>query len=216
MDRLVVSSIATALTVAISMSTATARADEPARSLTMHDAIVLALAHNPDSRSTEEDVASAGGVLEQSKVLPNPSLVRLPGRRAPVAAGLARAEPVRGQLDDSARRQARAPASSRPRADASTAARRDRAIAARRQLELDRLDPAFISGAARPVAARLREAGPARPAPGDGARRAAQQGWQDRVQRCPEAAPARSTDDRRHRAPGRALARERSRRARAL
>jgi cobalt-zinc-cadmium efflux system outer membrane protein len=65
--------LAAVLAVAASMATP-ASAGEPVKSLSMHDAIELALARNPDSRSAAEDVAAAGGALQQSRLLPNPNL----------------------------------------------------------------------------------------------------------------------------------------------
>ena len=41
--------------------------------LTLTDAVKLALAHNPDSLSTDEDVRAASGALVQAHALPNPS-----------------------------------------------------------------------------------------------------------------------------------------------
>jgi cobalt-zinc-cadmium efflux system outer membrane protein len=66
-------SIATVITIAASM-TSPAWASEPVTSLSMHDAIELALQRNPDSRSAAEDVIAASGALHQSRLLPNPSL----------------------------------------------------------------------------------------------------------------------------------------------
>jgi outer membrane protein, heavy metal efflux system len=42
--------------------------------LTASEAIHLALLHNPDSRSADQDVASARGAVTQAGVLPNPSI----------------------------------------------------------------------------------------------------------------------------------------------
>lgn len=42
--------------------------------LTLPDAVRLALAHNPDSLSTDEDVRSASGALVQAHALPNPAV----------------------------------------------------------------------------------------------------------------------------------------------
>ena len=72
MDRRFLCSIPTV--AAVGLLSTTARAAEPIRSLTLDQAIQLALAHNPDSQSADEDVASAGGALVQSRLLPNPSL----------------------------------------------------------------------------------------------------------------------------------------------
>jgi len=51
-----------------------ARAEPPLASITLAQAVELALVHNPESRGADEDVISAGGALEQSRVLPNPSV----------------------------------------------------------------------------------------------------------------------------------------------
>ena len=72
MDRRYLFFVPTA--AAVGLLSTTARADEPVKSLTLDQAIQLALAHNPDSRSADEDVTSAGGALVQSRLLPNPSL----------------------------------------------------------------------------------------------------------------------------------------------
>jgi cobalt-zinc-cadmium efflux system outer membrane protein len=72
MDRRFLCSIPTV--AAVGLLSTTARAAEPIKSLTLDQAIQLALAHNPDSQSADEDVASAGGALVQSRLLPNPSL----------------------------------------------------------------------------------------------------------------------------------------------
>jgi cobalt-zinc-cadmium efflux system outer membrane protein len=69
MDRLAV--YATVSTVAFSMAT---RADEPARAITVADAVRLALAHNTDSRGADEDVTAADGALVQSHAFPNPGI----------------------------------------------------------------------------------------------------------------------------------------------
>jgi cobalt-zinc-cadmium efflux system outer membrane protein len=50
------------------------RAQAPLPVVTLDQAIQLALAHNTDSRSADEDVSSAGGALVQSQLFPNPSL----------------------------------------------------------------------------------------------------------------------------------------------
>ncbi len=42
--------------------------------LTVAEAVRLALLHNPDSRSAEQDVASARGAVTQAELLPNPAL----------------------------------------------------------------------------------------------------------------------------------------------
>ena len=46
----------------------------PLASVSLEQAIQLALAHNTDSRSADEDVTSAGGALVQSRLFANPSL----------------------------------------------------------------------------------------------------------------------------------------------
>jgi len=51
-----------------------AHADEPVRSVTIDDAVALALAHNPDSESADQDVDAAEGGVTQSRAFSNPSL----------------------------------------------------------------------------------------------------------------------------------------------
>jgi len=51
-----------------------ARAEPPLASITLAQALQLALVHNTDSRGADEDVISAGGALDQSRLLPNPSV----------------------------------------------------------------------------------------------------------------------------------------------
>ncbi len=75
MDRLYVGLSAAVCAVAVMISIApAARAGGPVASLTMHDALQLALERNPDSRSAAEDVTAAGGAVQQSHALPNPAL----------------------------------------------------------------------------------------------------------------------------------------------
>ena len=62
----------------VSFAAASASADpgpaSPLKSLGMADAVRLALAHNPESLSSDEDVRAAGGALVQAHALPNPSV----------------------------------------------------------------------------------------------------------------------------------------------
>ena len=58
----------------ICLLASTLAAAAPRAVLSLPDAIQLALAHNPDSLSTDEDVRAAQGALVQSHALPNPSL----------------------------------------------------------------------------------------------------------------------------------------------
>jgi outer membrane protein TolC len=51
-----------------------ALAQEPLKTVALDQAIQLALAHNTDSRSADEDVTSADGALVQSRLFSNPSL----------------------------------------------------------------------------------------------------------------------------------------------
>ncbi len=51
-----------------------ARAQAPLKSVTLDQALQLALAHNTDSRGADEDVTSAGGALVQARLFSNPSL----------------------------------------------------------------------------------------------------------------------------------------------
>ncbi|HEX3474588.1 MAG TPA: TolC family protein [Kofleriaceae bacterium] len=51
-----------------------ALAQEPLKTVALDQAIQLALAHNTDSRSADEDVASADGALVQSRLFSNPSV----------------------------------------------------------------------------------------------------------------------------------------------
>jgi cobalt-zinc-cadmium efflux system outer membrane protein len=62
-----------AAAVAVTYPLGRARADGP-RSITLDQAVKLALANNPDSQSASEDLAAAGGALVQARALPNPSL----------------------------------------------------------------------------------------------------------------------------------------------
>jgi len=58
----------------VASRSAPAHAQAPLKSVTQEQVLQLALAHNTDSRSADEDVTSAGGALVQSRLLPNPSL----------------------------------------------------------------------------------------------------------------------------------------------
>ena len=63
--------------LATTVASAGSRAGAPSNPLaviSLPDAIRIALAHNPESRSADEDVHAAHGALVQSRVLPNPSL----------------------------------------------------------------------------------------------------------------------------------------------
>jgi outer membrane protein, heavy metal efflux system len=68
------SSCSIPMVAVVASLSAHAHAQEPLTSVALEQAIQLALAHNTDSRSADEDVTSAGGALVQSRLLPNPSL----------------------------------------------------------------------------------------------------------------------------------------------
>lgn len=74
------STVATRCAAAAAMAAALAWSSEAAAQqaavtrLTASEAIHLALLHNPDSRSADQDVASARGAVTQARVLPNPSI----------------------------------------------------------------------------------------------------------------------------------------------
>jgi cobalt-zinc-cadmium efflux system outer membrane protein len=69
-----VSVVPVALIASLGSFGSPARADSPLASITLSQALQLALIHNTDSRSADEDVISAGGALQQSRLLPNPSV----------------------------------------------------------------------------------------------------------------------------------------------
>jgi cobalt-zinc-cadmium efflux system outer membrane protein len=58
----------------LALATTPAAADEPRRTLTLDDAVALALARNPDSESADADVDAAEGAVTQSRAFSNPSL----------------------------------------------------------------------------------------------------------------------------------------------
>ena len=58
----------------MSLPAAAAQPDEPRSSITLAQAIALALQHNTDMRASGQDVVSAHGALVQASVLPNPGL----------------------------------------------------------------------------------------------------------------------------------------------
>ena len=60
--------------LAAALPAAAALADEARSSITLEQAIALALQHNTDTRASDQDVVSAHGVLVQASVLPNPGL----------------------------------------------------------------------------------------------------------------------------------------------
>ena len=84
-----------------------ASAAPPLTQLTLPDAIGLAIRNNPDSRSTDADIAVARGALRQAAVLPNPSifLYTLGANISPADAPWP--ESVRPHLDHPRRRPAR-------------------------------------------------------------------------------------------------------------
>ncbi len=126
---------------AVGLVSTTVRADEPVKSLTLDRAIQLALAHNPDSRSADEDVTSAGGALVQSRLLPNPSLfVSSLGRSLspldgpiPTQVGLTWTIPIGGKRGAGIKA-----------AEATVDAARATRVAARRQVALT-VEKAFIA-----------------------------------------------------------------------
>ena len=195
---------------AVTLPGGSARAGAPVHTLTLSQAVQLALAHNPDSQSADEDVRARRGRRSPSRA---PSTTRRCSSsslgREPVALRRAAAQPVRRHLDHPDRRQARAPASPR-RAPTSTARGRP-AVASRRQLALagrDRLRRRAARSAqldfARQDQAGLHQA--------ERHQRAALQGRQDRLRRRAQAAHP-GARRRRHGAPGRAGPGQRPRRA---
>lgn len=58
----------------LSLGSAARAAGPPRAEISLPDAVRLALAQNPDSRSAEQDVAAAEGALSQAHELPNPSI----------------------------------------------------------------------------------------------------------------------------------------------
>ena len=60
--------------LAASLPTAPAQADEARSSITLEQAVALALQHNTDMRASGQDVVAAHGALTQASVLPNPGL----------------------------------------------------------------------------------------------------------------------------------------------
>ena len=60
--------------LAASLPAASVQADEPRSSITLEQAVALALQHNTDMRAAGQDVVSAHGALTQATVLPNPGL----------------------------------------------------------------------------------------------------------------------------------------------
>lgn len=62
------------LAAALVVGAQPAHADSGGRQITLADAVRLALAHNPDSRSADADITSAEGAVTQAKVLPNPDI----------------------------------------------------------------------------------------------------------------------------------------------
>lgn len=60
--------------LAIIATRSPARADAPLHALSLDSAVKLALAHNPDSQSVDQDVAFAEGGVRQVRALPNPSV----------------------------------------------------------------------------------------------------------------------------------------------
>jgi cobalt-zinc-cadmium efflux system outer membrane protein len=118
-----------------------ARAQEPLTAVTLDQAIRLALAHNTDSRGADEDVVSAGGALDQARLLPNPSVfVSSLGRGVspfmgpvPTQVGVTWTIPIGGK-------RAAGIDAARAGVDAARATR----IAARRQVELS-VAKAFVA-----------------------------------------------------------------------
>ena len=60
--------------LAASLPAPAAHADEARSSITLEQAVALALQHNTDMRASGQDVVSAHGALVQASVLPNPGL----------------------------------------------------------------------------------------------------------------------------------------------
>jgi len=132
-------------------TSASARADEPAKTPTSHDApvkalslhqaIALAFDHNPDFRSTGYDVVAAEGAVVQASVLPNPSfavsangaLIKPLSPPLPNSVSLGWTIPIGGKI--SAATQA-----AQATLDATKATR----IAAKRQLQLN-VQTAFVT-----------------------------------------------------------------------
>lgn len=119
---------------------ASARA-APLSTLTLADAIALALRHNPESLATDEDVRGARGALVQAHALPNPSLfVGSLGRSlSPIEAPIPNQVGVSWTIPLGGKRGAGID-SARAAVDAASATR----VAARRQLSLD-VETAFVA-----------------------------------------------------------------------
>jgi cobalt-zinc-cadmium efflux system outer membrane protein len=126
---------------ALAALAAPVRAEPPLASITLAQALQLAVVHNTDSRGADEDVISAGGALDQSRLLPNPSVfVSSLGRGVspvmgptPTQLGITWTIPIggkRGAGIDAARAGV----------DAARATR----IAARRQVQIS-VDKAFVA-----------------------------------------------------------------------
>ena len=113
----------------------------PPSTLTLADAIALALRHNPDSLATDEDVRGAQGALTQAHALPNPALfVGSLGRNlSPIEAPLPNQVGVSWTIPLGGKRGAGI-TSARAGVDAASATR----VAARRQLAFN-VQTAFIA-----------------------------------------------------------------------
>ena len=119
----------------------TAARAAPLSTLTLADAIALALRHNPDSLSTDEDVRGAQGALVQSHALPNPSLFigALGTSLSPIDAPVPNQVGVSWTIPIGGKRAAGID-SARAAVDAASATR----VASRRQLAFD-VETAFIA-----------------------------------------------------------------------
>ena len=113
----------------------------PLSTLTLADAIALALHHNPDSLGTDEDVRAASGALVQSRALENPAVFigALGTSLSPVEAPIPNQFGVSWTIPLGGKRGAGIH-SARAAVDAAAATR----VAARRQLAFD-VETAFIA-----------------------------------------------------------------------
>jgi cobalt-zinc-cadmium efflux system outer membrane protein len=113
----------------------------PLSTLTLADAIALALRHNPDSLATDEDVRGAQGALVQSHALPNPSLFvgALGTNLSPIDAPIPNQVGVSWTIPIGGKRSAGID-SARAAVDAASATR----VSSRRQLAFD-VETAFIA-----------------------------------------------------------------------
>jgi outer membrane protein, heavy metal efflux system len=139
--RLVFTCLACSFAIGVAAADPSPAPTAPIAVLSLPDAIHLALAHNPDSLTTDEDVRAARGAYVQSHALPNPALFvyALGKNLSPIDAPVPNQFGVTWTIPIGGKRGAGIAAAGAA-LDAAGATR----IAARRQLELE-VSIAFIS-----------------------------------------------------------------------